>query len=104
MHETGAMSERHEVYFAKLETQIEQWRRRLDTWAAKAEKLTAEARRAYERGIDERRAKLAVARQKLDALKHIGGDKWEEGKATLESFWKEAKAILDEGEPPVAHS
>ena len=97
------MPHENKVYFEKLESQIEDWRKRLDALAAKAEEMTADARHAYEKAIEERRAKLALAREKLDALRQVGSDKWKEGRATLESFWKEAKAVFDTTPPPPAN-
>ena len=30
-----------------------------------------------------------------DALRTVGSDRYEEAKATLESFWKDAKALFE---------
>jgi len=93
------MTHKDESYLAKLENQIEEWRGKVDALALKAERLTADARRSYDKALEERKAKLAAARQRLDALRAIGSDKWEEGKATVESFWKEAKAVFEKPVP-----
>ena len=86
------------AYVAKLETQIQEWSTRIDGLSVKAEKLTADARSAYQKQIEERRVKLDVVRQEVAALKAVGKDSWEEAKATVESFWKDAKAVFENNE------
>jgi predicted nucleic acid-binding Zn-ribbon protein len=92
-----AMSHK-DAYVAGLETQIQEWSARIDGLSAKAEKLSAEARRAYQKQIEDGRVKLGVVRQEVAALRAVGSDKWEEAKATVESFWKDAKAMFENDE------
>lgn len=82
-------------YVAKLEAQIEAWNARIDELNAKAQRLSDETRRSVQKQIEEGKAKLATARQKVEMLKSIGSDKYEEAKTTLESFWREAKAVFE---------
>lgn len=93
---------RKDEYVAKLEAQIEEWSTRVDGLTAKAQKLNDDARRSVLKQIEEGKGKLAAARQKVDALKTIGSDKYEEAKATLESFWKESKALFEKDESTAA--
>ncbi|MGZ4419098.1 MAG: sll1863 family stress response protein [Gaiellaceae bacterium] len=86
---------RKDEYVAKLEAQIEDWSARIDGLTAKTHKLTDDARRSVQKQIEEGKVKLAAARQKVDALKTVGSDKYEEAKTTLESFWKDAKAVFE---------
>lgn len=80
---------------AKLETQLKGWSTRLDDLTARARHLGHDARRSIEARIDNRHVKLDAARRKLDALKIIGDDRYETAKTALESFWKDAKAMLE---------
>ena len=82
-------------FVAKLETQLERWSARLDDLTVRARHLGLEARPSLEARLDNRKVKLAAARQKLDALKIIGDDRYETAKTALESFWKDAKAVLE---------
>ena len=82
-------------YVAKLEAQIKEWGAHLDGVAAKAQKATADARGAVQKQLEEGKAKLVAARQKLDGLKGVGADKWEEAKTKVEGFWKEARAAFE---------
>ncbi len=89
------MTETKEDYFAKLEKQLGEWKKQIDTLADKAQGMTAAARQAYDKRIEEGRRHLGEARQKLDALRHIGADRWDEGKAVFERFLKEAKGVFE---------
>ena len=84
-----------DAYVAELEAQVLQWTAGLERLKAKAEKLGAGLRDTYAKQIEESKGKLAVARLKLDALKGVGSDKWEAAEATVESFWKDVKAVLE---------
>ena len=84
-----------DAYVAKLEAQIKEWSAQLDEVATKAQKLTADARVAAQKQLEEGRSKLTAARHKLDGLKGVGADKWEEAKAKVESFWKEARTAFE---------
>jgi hypothetical protein len=66
-----------------------------DSLTTKTHQLTDDARRSAKKQIEEGKVKLAAARQKVDALKTVGSDKYEEAKTTLESFWKDAKAVFE---------
>lgn len=89
-------------YVAKLEAQIKDWSARIEALTAKAQKLNDDARRIALKQTEEAKLKLAAARQKVDALKAIGSDRYEEAKATLEGFWKDAKALFEKDESAAA--
>jgi guanylate kinase len=84
-----------DAFVAKLETQLARWSARIDDLTVRARHLGHEARHSIEARIDTRKAKLAAARQKLDALKIIGNDRYDSAKTALERFWKDAKAVLE---------
>jgi hypothetical protein len=84
-----------DAFVAKLEAQMLEWTAGMERLKAKADDLTADARDACQKQIEEGKVKLAGARQKLDALRAVGSDKWEETKATVESFWKDARAVFE---------
>ena len=91
------MASRRADNHAKLEAQIVEWSKTIDTLMAKAHTLKDEARASAVKRIEEGKLKLASARQKLDALKTIGADKYDEAKASLEHLWQEAKTALEKG-------
>jgi hypothetical protein len=84
-----------DAFLAKMEAQLAGWSVRLDKLTLRARLLGDDTRRSVEARIGDRKVKLAAARQKLDALKIIGKDRYEVAKTALERFWKDAKAVLE---------
>jgi hypothetical protein len=83
------------AFVEKSEADLKEWSRRLEKLAAQAEKLTAEAKTAAQKGIGELRPKLAAARQRLDASRSVASEKWLDAKSGVESIWGEVKALFE---------
>jgi hypothetical protein len=96
-HREGEQMLRKDEYVAKLEKQLARWSAQVDRLMEKALELGDEARHSAQMRIDDGKVKLAAARQKVDALKIVGSERYEHSKTALESFWKEAKAAFERG-------
>ena len=85
----------HDTYVTKLEAQVSEWSAGMDRLKAKADGMTAEVRDTVQKQLAEGKMKLAVAREKLGALKAVGSDQWEATKANVERFWKHATTVFE---------
>jgi hypothetical protein len=79
---------------SKLEDQLELWAARLNELAAKIDVRSQEAKIDARKGLEDAKAKLAVARSKLDEAKSAGADRWDKFKAGVESSWKELETAF----------
>jgi hypothetical protein len=84
---------------SKLEAQLERWAAELDQLIVRAEIAGEQARIDSRMRLDELKAKLAVAREKLEEAKTAGDDKWDAFKQSVEASWKE----LERGFKNLAH-
>ena len=83
-----------EAYRKKLEAQLDEWDAKLDVFAAKANKASADARIGYENELASLKGKRAVAREKLEELSKRGENAWEDMKDGMEKARDEmSKAI-----------
>jgi hypothetical protein len=74
---------------SKLEAQLDLWNARLKEFATKATAAGKSAKIDSRKQIDDLKAKLVVARSKLDEAKAAGGEKWDSVKGGVVRFWKE---------------
>jgi uncharacterized coiled-coil DUF342 family protein len=80
------MSSRDE-YVRKLQEKLEEWNAEIDTLAAKAGEVKADAKNEYAEHIEALKAKQAVAREKIDELQQSAESAWEDLKSGLELAW-----------------
>ena len=73
-----------QVYQEKIEAQLKEWQVGLDKLKVKTHKAKAEAKLEYQRQLEDLSAKQQVARQKFEALKQAGSEKWVDLKANLD--------------------
>jgi len=78
----------------RLEDQLTLWGAKLKELVAKAEVAGQETKIDARKHLDEVKAKLELARSKLDEAKAAGGDRWDNFKAGVESSWKELEGAF----------
>jgi predicted nucleic acid-binding Zn-ribbon protein len=88
------MSSREE-YVRKMQAKLEEWNSEIDTLAAKAGEVTADAKNAYNKQIDLLKVKQADARQKIEELQQAGGSAWEDLKSGIERAWTDLGEAID---------
>lgn len=79
---------------SKLEDQLELWAAKLNELAAKAEVKSHETKIDTRKHLEDAKAKLAVARSRLDEAKTAGAGRWDKFKAGVESAWKELETAF----------
>ena len=80
-----------EANVAKMETQLKQWGAKLDDLVAKA---GTEAKKDYQRMIDELKDKYQIVQSRFDELKAAGSDKMATVKDGMESAWNEVEVAF----------
>ena len=76
-----------EAYEKKLKGQLSEWRADIDKLKAKAEQAQGETQLAYYKELEVLRTQQEKARDKLDDLRNVGDDAWEDMKAGLDKAW-----------------
>lgn len=76
-----------EAYQQKLETQLDEWRARVDKLEAKASQVSADARIEYNEQLQDLKAKQAAAKSKLEELKGASNDAWDDLKLGVDEAW-----------------
>ena len=79
---------------SKLEDQLTLWGAKFKELVAKVEVAGQETKIDARKHLDEVKAKLDLARSKLDEAKAAGGDRWDKFKAGVESAWKELEGAF----------
>lgn len=80
------MSEK-DAYLKKLEAQLEEWDAAIDRLRAKAKGAQADAQLAYEKQLNELRAKRKQAVDRMEELRHASEGAWQDMKAGVEGAW-----------------
>jgi hypothetical protein len=81
-----------EVYEKNVQSQLDQWKTRLEAFKQKADQEETNLQLEYYTLIEEIKLELEVAHKKLQLLKQAGDETWEEFKADFETTWD----LLDE--------
>ncbi len=84
-----------QAYQEKIEAQLKEWQIGLEKLKIKAAKAKAEAKLEYQQQFDELAAQQQAARQKLEALKQVGSERWVDLKANLDSAMIELQQGFD---------
>lgn len=80
----------------KMEAQLKLWAAQIDDLAAKTEKTCPRAKIECRQGIDDLKARRAVAQAKVDEFKAAGSGKWEEFKAGIERAWSDLEVAFSD--------
>ena len=78
----------------KMEAQLKLWAAQIDVLAAKVDKTCPWAKIECRQGIDDLKARRAVAQAKVDEFKAAGSGKWEEYKAGIEHAWSDLEVAF----------
>jgi uncharacterized coiled-coil DUF342 family protein len=82
-------------YREKLETQMKEWKARIDMLEEKAANATGETKTEFMRLIGELRQKKEIVNGKWNELQKEGGAAWDTLKEGLEKAVSELKSTLD---------
>lgn len=84
-----------QAFEEKLETQLDEWDKKLDSLMKQAKKAKADLRRDIEAQLEALRAKRAAAQDKLQELRQRGDSAWEDLKEGVEKTWDEMRKAID---------
>lgn len=90
----GTIARSADSTIPKLEDQLARWGAKLDVLLAKGEAAGREVKLDTRKQIDEIKAKLVIARAKLDEAKTAGAAGWDRFKEGLEIFWKDLEGAV----------
>ena len=82
-----------EVYVAKMEAQLQDWRSKMDAMKARLEEAEMQERLEFHRQVEASQRQHEVACRHLDELKHSGEQAWAELRGGVESAWKELRTL-----------
>lgn len=83
------------AYLKKLEAQLEEWDAEIDRLRAKAKSARADAQLAYEKQLNELRAKRKQAVDRMEELRHASEGAWRDMKAGLDAAWSSLHDALN---------
>jgi predicted nucleic acid-binding Zn-ribbon protein len=84
-----------EQYQEKLETQLKEWKSKIDQLNAKAGKIEESTRLKFEEQMSKLKMQHQVVQTKLQALKESGSGAFEHLKSGVEGAVNEFKKLLD---------
>ena len=87
--------DKKEEYREKLETQLKEWKAKIETLEARGAKLTSEAKTEFMKEIEELRQKKGIVKEKWNELQKVSGDSWDTMKEGVEKAAAELKGALD---------
>ncbi len=87
--------DRKEIYREKIESQLKEWKAKIDMLESKASTLSSEARTTLMKEIKELRGKKTVVKEKWNELQKTGGDTWDKMKDGVENSAEELKKAVE---------
>lgn len=87
--------EKMEEYRQKLETQLKEWKAKIELLEDKAAKATGETKTDLMRAIGELRQKKEVVKEKMNELQKETGVVWDQMKERVDKAASELKSALD---------
>lgn len=82
-------------YVTRMETQLKKWDADVDALAAKGEKASAEARKAYHEQIKDLRASRAAAQKTFQDIRVASESAGAQMQAGMEAAWKSMEKSLE---------
>jgi len=87
--------EKKEEYREKLQTQLKEWKAKIDTLEGKASTLSSEVKADMLKEIEELRRKKVVVNERWNDLQKAGGEAWDTMKEGVEKGATDLKHALD---------
>lgn len=87
--------DKKEIYREKIESQLKEWKSKIDMLESKASTLSSEAKASLLKEIEELRGKKTVLKDKWNELQKTGGDTWDKMKGGVEKSAEELKKAVD---------
>jgi predicted ATP-binding protein involved in virulence len=88
------MKDKRKAYEEKLDAQLKEWNAQIVLLNAKAENAKADAKIEYYKTIEALQHKHDEAGRRLNKLKAVGDEAWEELKTGAEKAWDEVRAAF----------
>ncbi len=90
------MKDKRKAYEEKLDAQLKEWSAQISLLKAKADNAKADAKIEYYKTIEALQGKQNKAMTKLQELKAVGDDAWEDLKKGAEKAWADVKTAYHE--------
>jgi len=87
--------DKKEIYREKIESQLKEWKAKIDTLEGKASTLTSEAKTTLKKEIEDLRSKKLVVKEKWNELQKTGEDTWDKMKDGVEKSTDDLKRALE---------
>lgn len=87
--------DRKELYREKIESQLREWRAKIDQLEGKLATLSGEAREELEKNIAELRRQKGIIRERWNELQKSGGEAWDRLMEGVEKASAELKEALE---------
>lgn len=88
------MNDKRKAYEEKLDAQLKEWSAQIALLKAKADNAKADAKIEYYKTVDALQHKQKEAKAKLQELKTVGDEAWEDLKVGAEKAWAEVKTAF----------
>jgi hypothetical protein len=88
------MADKRKAYGEKFDAQLKEWSAEITLLNAKADKAKAETKIEYYKTIETLQGKQDTARMKLQELRTVGDDVWEDLKTGAENVCDEVKTAF----------
>jgi hypothetical protein len=85
------MTDKRKAYEEKFDAQLKEWSAQIALLNAKADKARAEVKIEYYKMIENLQGKQDTARTKLQELRTVSDDAWEDLKTGAEKVWTDVK-------------
>jgi predicted nucleic acid-binding Zn-ribbon protein len=87
--------DRKEIYREKIESQLKEWKAKIDMLESKVSTLSSEAKSTLMKEIEELRGKKTVVKEKLSELQKTGEDTWDKMMDGVEKSAEELKKAVE---------
>ena len=87
--------DRREIYREKIESQLKEWKAKIDMLESKVSTLSSEAKTTLMKDIDELRGKKTVVKDKLTELQKTGEEAWDKMMGGVEKSAEELKKAVE---------
>lgn len=87
--------DKRELYREKIESQLKEWRAKIDQLEGRLASLSSEAKEELKKDIQDLRSQKTVIREKWNELQKSGGEAWDRLTEGLEKASAELKEALE---------